>query len=470
MMSIIFFFIFLTSSSFVTSLTLDIRYPQFFHQSLNDSSVEITEGKSAGSFIAFISLINDTNIIPNEWLLNLTDTDFKVQSNGLSYSLVTTQTLDRERKDFYEFSINAQHLIPPYERLSKTIRIRILDINDCPPTFNQTIYQTTMVPNESTFTITASDCDQPNTENSRITYSLSNYQDLFRINETRGTIECIKNTNTYERYEIIVVARDHGKPSLSSTTLVQIQLISSDQHKRSTTLWLRVEQNPRNILILAGILAACFVFISLFICLICCIKYKIKRRKEENSLTTPTIKSSNIHSMLNERKFPSTSSTTSLNELQQHTANGQFTRISDDLHFERTAILYDAINVFPNTYYLPLKQQSELIENINNSNNNDLSTHLPQSSSSTTSSPVSATGTGPKACSDDGCYCSSDMSSEQSNNLLLLNPSSLSATNSRLSSKHVRFTEHQHHIDGALQRFENLYGPKTTSDHCASYV
>ena len=62
------------------------------------------------------------------------------------------------------------------------------------------------------------------------------------------------------------------------------------------------------------------------------------------------------------------------------------------------------------------------------------------------------------------------MSSEQSNNLLLLNPSSLSATNSRLSSKHVRFTEHQHHIDGALQRFENLYGPKTTSDHCASYV
>ncbi|UJR37645.1 hypothetical protein I4U23_030342 [Adineta vaga] len=471
MMSIIFFFIFISS---VTSIALDIRYPQFFHQSLNDSSVEITEGKSAGSFIAFINLINDTNIVPNEWILNLTDTDFKIQSNGLSYSLITTKTLDRERKDFYEFSINAQRLVPLYEKLSKSIRIRILDTNDCPPKFNQSIYQTTMVPNESTFTIIASDCDQPHTENSRITYSLSNYQDLFRINETTGVIECIKNTNTYERYEIIVVARDHGKPSLSSTTLVQIQLISSDQNKKSsafTSSWLHVEQNPRNILILAGILAACFVFISLFICLICCIKYKMKRRKEENSLTTSSTKSNNIHTMLNERKFPSTSSTTSLNELQQHTANGQFTRISDDLHFERTAILYDAINVFPNTYYLPLKQQSELTENINNSNNNDLSTQISQSSSSTTtSSPVSATGTGTKACSDDGCYCSSDMSSEQSNNLLLLNPSSLSTANSRLSSKHVRFTEQRNHIDGALQRFENLYGPQTTSDHCASYV
>lgn len=133
------------------------------------------------------------------------------------------------------------------------------------------------------------------------------------------------------------------------------------------------------------------------------------------------------------------------------------------------------MNVFPNTYYLPLKQQTELTDNINNNNNNNNHTerplHLPQSSSSTTSSPVSATGLGTKAGSDDGCYCSSDMSSEQSNNLLLLNPSSLSTTNAKLSSKHVRFTETQTHTDGALKRFENLYGSQTTtSDHCASYV
>jgi hypothetical protein len=337
MMTLIFFLIFISS---VNSIALDIRYPQFFHQSINDSSVEITEGKSAGSFIAFINLINDTNIIPNEWLLNITETDFKIQSNSLSYSLITTQTLDRERKSFYEFSINAQHLVPPYEKVSKLIRIRILDINDCTPSFNQTIYQTTMIPNESTFTIRAFDCDEPNTENSRITYSLSNYQDLFRINETTGIIECIKNTNTYERYEIIVVARDHGKPSLSSSTLVQIQLISSNQKKNLLSIpsssWLHVEQSPQNIVILAGILAAFFVFISLFICLICRIKYKINRRKHENSLTTTNL--SNIHSMINDKKFSSTSSTTSSNDLQQHTANGQFTRIGDDLHFERTAV------------------------------------------------------------------------------------------------------------------------------------
>jgi hypothetical protein len=336
-MIILFFLIFISS---VNCIAIDIRYPQFFHQSLNDSSVEITEGKSPGSFIAFINLINDTNIISNEWLLNITNTDFKIQSNGLAYSVITTKTLDRERQNFYEFSINAQHLVPPYENLSKLIRIHILDINDCTPSFNQTIYQTTMVPQESTFAIKAFDCDEPNTENSRITYSLSNYQDLFRINESTGIIECIKNTNTYERYEIIVVARDHGKPSLSSSILVQIQLISS-MHKKallsaSSSSWLHVEQNPQNILILAGILAALFVFISLFICLICCIKYKLKRRKEQNSLTATNL--NNIHSMCNEKKFSSSSSTTSSNDLQQHTANGQFTRIADDLHFERATV------------------------------------------------------------------------------------------------------------------------------------
>ena len=94
--------------------------------------------------------------------------------------------------------------------------------------------------------------------------------------------------------------------------------------------------------------------------------------------------------------------------------------------------------------------------------------HIPASSSSTTSSPVSGNGVGTKAGSDDGCYCSSDMSSEQSNNLLLLNASSLTMTNTKLSAKHVRFTEN--HTDGALKRFENLYGSPTTSDHCASYV
>lgn len=337
MMTPIFLLIYPLFVPSVISVAIDIRYPQFFHQSINDSSVEITEGKSAGSFIAFINLINSTTIItPNEWLLNLTETDFKIQSNALSYSMITTQTLDRERRNFYEFAIHARHLVPPYETSSKQIRLRILDLNDCTPTFNQTIYHTTMIPNQSTLTIRAFDGDEVHTENSRITYSLSNYQDLFRINETTGQIECIKDPKTAERYEVIVVARDHGKPSLSSATLVQIQLLSSMDAARllsNPSSWFHREQN---LLIFAGVLAVAFVFISLFICLLCCVKYRSKRRKEETSLTPPG--HLNLDSVLNEKKFSSTSSSSSSNDLQQQTANGQFTRMTDDHHFERAAV------------------------------------------------------------------------------------------------------------------------------------
>ncbi|CAF4429143.1 unnamed protein product, partial [Rotaria sp. Silwood2] len=98
-MAIIYIFLLFIPS--ILTISIDIRYPQFFHQSLYDSSIEISEGKTIGSFIAFINLINDTNINPNEWSLNTTNNDFKIQSNDLSYSLITTQILDRERINFY---------------------------------------------------------------------------------------------------------------------------------------------------------------------------------------------------------------------------------------------------------------------------------------------------------------------------------------------------------------------------------
>ncbi|CAF4019562.1 unnamed protein product, partial [Rotaria sordida] len=59
-----------------------------------------------------------------------------------------------------------------------------------------------------------------------------------------------------------------------------------------------------------------------------------------------------------EKKFSSTSTINSLNDFQQ-------------------TIIYDAVNLFPNTYYLPVEQQQQgdFIENLNytNNNNNDIS-------------------------------------------------------------------------------------------------
>ncbi|CAF1133853.1 unnamed protein product [Rotaria sordida] len=67
---------------------------------------------------------------------------------------------------------------------------------------------------------------------------------------------------------------------------------------------------------------------------------------------------------------------------------------------------------------------------------------------------------------------SSEQSNNNNNNILLLNPSSLTLiTNSKLSTKQVRFNENNsNNIDRILKRFENLYDSQTNTDHCASYV
>lgn len=412
---------FLVLLRLVTSTTtIDIRYPQFFHQSKIDAAIEITEGKTAGSFIAFINLINQTNLNLNEWSLQTTDNDFRAQSNGISYSLVTNQLLDRERRNFYNFSLIAQQLTEPFERLSRQIYLRILDINDCSPKFNQSIYQTNLMP----FTVQAFDCDEIDSDNSRISYSLSNYQDLFRINQTNGLIECLRTLNDNERYELIVVAYDHGKPSLSSTCLVQIQMISSTiERTKSKQTWINIEQSPENILILGGIIAASFLCLSLSTCFACCIKYKIKLRQQHQQQRKDDDDDDGKDCS------SSSSSMDSSNDYQHPT-------------------IYDPVH----TFYLPV--QSEL---------NDKSTlERVVRSSSTTSTPISSNENAIKVGSDDGCYCSSDMSSEQSNTTVLLNAS-------KLTSKHVRFNE-ANPMNNVLQRFESLYTTSTMTDPCASYV
>lgn len=436
--------ILLIQVSLVYSISLDIRYPQFLHQSPNDSAVEIAEGKSPASFIAFITLMNTTDSVIDNWIVKTNSEDFQVISNGFSRSLITSQTLDRERQNFYEFIITARHRKSPYEQLSKLVRVRILDVNDCTPTFNQSVYQINFTSTNRQYQIKAQDDDQINSENSQITYSLANYQDLFRINYTTGMIESIANLKSNERYDIIVVARDHGKPSLSSTTLVQVQYIDPLPETRSAIIeestWPFHERKFNKLWLLVGILVTfIFLFMS-FVFVFCLLYYRSQRRKQDDQDDQDEKKSS-----------------------------------SDCTDSCPPTNVYDAVNLFPNTYYLPLEDRQELIETLKRSNGNEILFHLCPASSSS-SSPISAIDNRLKTGSDDGCYCSSDLSSNQSNQLVLLNPSSFHHQSNKRKTTITKarsdsLQPHQQYIDDVLKRFEHLYDPPTDSqESSASYV
>ncbi|CAF0744071.1 unnamed protein product [Didymodactylos carnosus] len=554
--------------------TLDIRYPQFFH--IVNNTVEVLEGKTSGSFIAFINLLNDIPTVNNnnEWELTSSDTDFSIQSStalsGRSWTLITTNILDRERTPFYQFQIEAKHLVKPFYIVNQTVKIKILDINDNLPLFNRSLYQCNVKPtiqyNELIIQVNAYDLDEG--KNGEIIYSLINYNDLFRINLTDGRIFFIgKNKLKADtRYDVIVQAQDLGEPPLSSTTLLKVHVSSLPTTLSNSWHVLtgngNGEQNPKSILIIAGLLAFLFVLCSIIIGSIC--RCHLKRRKQllnNNNNNNNNGNTNHTNGGSSGRRLKSTSSSASSssssgsitdNDLQQtiNVANGEYCHTDDD-HFER-AVLYDPITSYPNTYVL-LKQNDSQIpsssltwyayesNNTNNNNSNNIQNdhdkvqcnnssnsqlchdnnriklqtlsnidnNTNHQGSSSTSSPVR---------SDDGCYCSSDMSSEQSHHStfalqldssqgFLLNPSSLTSTDQQLprlitsnhnencrlkTLKHVRFkgdnngtmintpmTSGVASIDSttAMKRFENIYDSSSTSttipntiDSHASYV
>ncbi|NXL14630.1 PCDB8 protein, partial [Setophaga kirtlandii] len=91
-----------------------------------------------------------------------------------AYALVTSETLDREQVAEYNVTVRARDEGSPALSASKTLLVRLLDVNDNAPTFSQAIYTMVMSENEpagrSLGRLSATDPDAG--ENARVRYSL----------------------------------------------------------------------------------------------------------------------------------------------------------------------------------------------------------------------------------------------------------------------------------------------------------
>ncbi|KAL4240882.1 Protocadherin Fat 4 [Mactra antiquata] len=130
--------------------------------------------------------------------------------------------LDREILASYNLRIIAEdNPINAKEKkeIQDTITIIIDDVNDNAPEFTQNMYTADVREDEnvheSVITISAVDKDEPNTDNSKITYSFSNNTDgLFRIDGSLGVIHINKSLiGKVGSYVVGLVATDNGNPS-----------------------------------------------------------------------------------------------------------------------------------------------------------------------------------------------------------------------------------------------------------------
>nr|XP_057919298.1 protocadherin gamma-A3-like isoform X6 [Doryrhamphus excisus] len=165
---------------------------------------------------------------------------FKIEPSLTKYyNLISDQYFDRESVSEYNITITATDLGTPPLSSSTKLHLRISDINDNAPLFDQKIYSAYVSENNSPgisiFAVTARDADW--NQNARISYLLDDTQisgspvsTYVSLNAETGVLSAVRSFD-YEQIkhvDLVVRAQDGGSPPLSSN--VSVRILIQDQN------------------------------------------------------------------------------------------------------------------------------------------------------------------------------------------------------------------------------------------------
>ncbi|XP_052368382.1 protocadherin-19 isoform X6 [Oncorhynchus keta] len=170
-------------------------------------------------------------IVPSEIKHMDVNTYVSINPSGRIYSM---RSFDHEYTRTFDFKVLARDQGNPSLSTNATVRIVVLDVNDntpvmtTPPLVNGTAEVS--IPRNAgvgylVTQVKADDYDEG--ENGRLTYTISEGdRPFFEIDQVNGEVRSTKmfGEQVKSTYEITVVARDHGKPSLSASAYIVVYL------------------------------------------------------------------------------------------------------------------------------------------------------------------------------------------------------------------------------------------------------
>ncbi|XP_019116270.1 protocadherin-19 isoform X7 [Larimichthys crocea] len=171
------------------------------------------------------------SIVPGEIKHMDVNTYVSINPSGRIYSM---RSFDHEYTRTFDFKVLARDNGNPSLSSNATVRIVVLDVNDNtpvmtnPPLVNGTAEVS--IPRNAgvgymVTQVKADDYDEG--ENGRLTYTISEGdRTFFEIDQVNGEVRSTRmfGENAKSTYEITVVARDHGKPSLSASAYIVVYL------------------------------------------------------------------------------------------------------------------------------------------------------------------------------------------------------------------------------------------------------
>ncbi|KAG9490979.1 hypothetical protein GDO78_006361, partial [Eleutherodactylus coqui] len=211
--------------------------------SITSSSNLIPEDSAPGTVVALIK-VHDPDSGENGEVQCIIKGDLPfelISSTGNFHRIVTKNILDREQVSSYNITIQASDKGSPEMTSRKFIQLEISDVNDNAPVFNKLTYIVFIPennsPGASIFSIQATDMDSE--DNSKVTYSIpskSNEEDplssYISINPVTGVIYAQRSFDyeKHKEFNIQIIARDNGSPSLNSSTTLRICIVDQNDN------------------------------------------------------------------------------------------------------------------------------------------------------------------------------------------------------------------------------------------------
>ncbi|XP_049711738.1 cadherin-23 isoform X2 [Elephas maximus indicus] len=169
---------------------------------------------------------------------SLVDGEGKFAINPTTGDIYVLSSLDREKKDHYILTAlakdNPGDVASNRRENSVQVVIQVLDVNDCRPQFSKTQFSTSVYENEpaGTSVITMVATDQDEGPNAELAYSLEGPgAEAFHVDMDSGLVTTKRPLQSYERFNLTVVATDGGDPPLWGTTMLLVEVIDVNDNR-----------------------------------------------------------------------------------------------------------------------------------------------------------------------------------------------------------------------------------------------
>lgn len=201
----------------------------------DDATPKISESAQPGEFVARIS-VNDPDSKAEYSNVNVTltggDGRFGLTTrDNIIYLVIVSLPLDREEQPKYTLDVVATDTGSPPLHASKTIVLKVTDVNDNAPVFSRSVYEASVPelaePGTAVLRVQAADRDEG--ANSALHYSLEGggpgaawftIDSRTGLLSTRARVDC----ETEAAPRLTVVARDGGHPPLSASATVLVTI------------------------------------------------------------------------------------------------------------------------------------------------------------------------------------------------------------------------------------------------------